>query len=121
MLELRSRRIFIEESLAGEAMKADAGAAGALTYFVNEIRLGDKATPYSMVAAISAGDLVSADMKADEIVVNQWLADDLNARVGDFVDLTYYVVGPRRTLSEERGRFRSCGSCRWRAPLAIPR
>ena len=60
VLELRSRRIFIEESLASEAMKADAGAVGILTYFVNEIRLGDKATPYSMVAAIGAGDLVPA-------------------------------------------------------------
>lgn len=106
VLELRSRRIFIEESLGGEAMKADAGAAGVLTYFVNEIRLGDKATPYSMVAAVGAGDLVPADMKADEIVVNQWLADDLDGKTGDLVDLIYYVVGPRRTLSEERGRFK---------------
>ncbi len=107
-LELRSRRIFIEESLGDEAMKADPCALGVLTYFVNEIRLGDKATPYSMVAALDAGcrDLVPAGMHADEIVINQWLADDLGARVGDSIDLVYYVMGVARTLREERGWFK---------------
>ncbi len=108
VLELRSRRIFIEEALGDEAMKADAGAAGVLTYFVNAIRLGDKATPYSMVAALAGGngDLIPAGMRVDEIVVNQWLADDLGARIGDSIDLAYYVMGVARTLREERGRFK---------------
>ncbi|MBP8910461.1 MAG: FtsX-like permease family protein [Phycisphaerae bacterium] len=105
-LELRSRRVFIEDSLSEEAMKADAGAVGILTYFVNEIRLGENATPYSMVAAVGAGNWIPAGMRDDEIVVNQWLAEDLGAQLGDFVDLTYFVMGPRRKLSEERGRFK---------------
>ncbi|HQG48674.1 MAG TPA: hypothetical protein PK373_06255, partial [Sedimentisphaerales bacterium] len=86
-LELRSRRVFIEDSLSEEAMKADAGAVGILTYFVNEIRLGENATPYSMVAAVGAGNWIPAGMRDDEIVVNQWLAEDLGAQVGDSVDL----------------------------------
>jgi putative ABC transport system permease protein len=106
VLELRSGRVFIEGSISEEAMKAEAGAIGVLTYFVNEIRLGDKATPYSMVAAIGAGDLVPAGMWADEIIINQWLAGDLGAQVGDSVDLAYFVIGPERRLNEERGRFR---------------
>jgi ABC-type antimicrobial peptide transport system permease subunit len=107
-MELRSRRIFIEESLGREAMKADPSAAGILTYFVNEIRLGGRATPYSMVAALDAdyGDLLPPGMRGDEIVVNQWLADDLGARVGDTIDLAYYVMGVGRALREERGQFR---------------
>jgi ABC-type lipoprotein release transport system permease subunit len=106
VLELRSRRVFIEESISEQAMKAEAGAVGILTYFVNGIRLGDKATPYSMVAAVGADDLIPAGMRADEIVVNQWLSDDLGAKVGDRVDLTYFVMGPRRKLNEERGQFK---------------
>lgn len=105
-LELRSRRIFFEDSVADEAMKAGDGAVGILTYFVNEIRLGENATPYSMVAAVGAGDLIPTGMRDDEVVVNQWLAEDLGAQVGDPVDLTYFVMGPRRKLNEERGRFK---------------
>jgi putative ABC transport system permease protein len=108
VLELRSRRIFIEDSLAGEAIKADPDAVGVLTYFVNEIRLGDKATPYSMVAALGPGygNLIPAEMGTDEIVINQWLAEDLGARVGDLIDVTYFVMDVGRTLREKQGRFK---------------
>lgn len=112
VLELRSRRIFLDDSLIAEALKAGPGAAGVLTYFVNEIRLGERATPYSTVAAIghgAAGDLIPADMQFDEVVINEWLAEDLNAQVGDSIDLTYYIVGPRRKLREERARFEIIG------------
>ena len=43
---------------------------------------------------------------SDEIVINQWLADDLGAKVGDSVDLSYYVIGPERKLHEDRSRFK---------------
>jgi len=109
-LELRSRRIFIEESFGAEAAGAAAGAESILTYFVNEIRLGEKATPYSMVAAIGGdadiGHLIPPGMGGDEIVINRWLADDLGAAVGDFVEMTYYLVGPKRKLHEARSRFK---------------
>ncbi len=148
VLELRSRRIFLDESISAEAVKAgetrrgegvpplrtagilpaeekqgqdalatkeqglDASATesrravGALTYFVNEIRLGDKATPYSTVAAIDDERLVPVNMRPDEIVINQWLADDLGAKIGDSVDITYYVLGLRRQLLEQQSRFK---------------
>jgi len=110
MLELRSRRIFIDETLAGEALNAHEKAVGVLTYFVNEIRLGQKATPYSMVTALGTGGegdaLIPSDMQFDEIVINQWLAEDLGAQVGDSLDLTYYLVGPRRELYERVSRFK---------------
>ncbi len=107
VLELRSRRVFIDESLAAGAMKVD-DAAGVLTYFVNRISLGDKATPYSMVAAMSntgTAGLLPPGMRSDEIVINQWLADDIGARVGDSLDLVYYVLGPARQLIEQHHRF----------------
>ena len=109
-LELRSRRVFIDETLAAAALKAHDQAAGVLTYFVNEIRLGEKTTPYSMITAIEPGRgadaLVPADMQADEIVINRWLADDLDAQVGDTLDMTYYLVGPKRELFERTSRFK---------------
>jgi putative ABC transport system permease protein len=106
-LQIRSNRVFIDDSLAEAAMKADSNAVGILTYFVNELRLGDKATPYSMVAAIGlGGSFVPMDMQDNEILINQWLADDLGARVGDSLELTYFVLGPTRKLQQQSSRFR---------------
>jgi len=101
VLELRSRRIFIDEAIAARALKAGEDAVRILTYFVNDIRLGDKATPYSMVVAL--GWLF---IHSDEVVINQWLADDLGAKVGDSVDISYFVISPQRKLQEDRSRLK---------------
>ena len=108
-LEIRSNRVFIGDSVAESAMKAGSGAVGILTYFVNELRLGDRATPYSMVAAVGsegADSFIPANMQDDQIVINQWLADDLEAKVGDSLELTYFVLGPTRKLQQHSTSFR---------------
>ncbi len=109
-LEIRSRRIFIDESLSEAAMNAADGAIGILTYFVNELRLGDRTTPYSMVTAMGQSEgsnsVIPMDMQDDEILINQWLADDLRVKKGDSVKLTYFVIGPMRKLVEQTRRFR---------------
>jgi hypothetical protein len=114
MLEIRSRRVFIDEALANAAMDATDAAVGVLTYFVNELRLSDTTTPYSMVTALGQlanyHDLIPANMQDDEILINQWLADDLSAEEGDSVELTYFVIGPMRKLREQKSKFR----VRWR-------
>jgi hypothetical protein len=51
LLELRTRRVFLEPQVGAAADKVDPNAEKVLTYFVNELRVGEKATPYSMVAA----------------------------------------------------------------------
>jgi ABC-type lipoprotein release transport system permease subunit len=110
MFELRSRRVFIDESITNLAIDTDDGCFGVLTYFVNELSSGDKATPYSMVAAVSqpadAGGLIPEDMQDNEILINQWLAGDLGVKEGDEVELTYFVLGPMRALREEKTSFR---------------
>jgi putative ABC transport system permease protein len=110
-LELRSRRIFIDEVVADAAMNVADGAVGVLTYFVNELRCGDKTTPYSMVTAMSrgSGSPIATGMSDDEILINQWLADDLEAKVGDSIELVYFVIGSARKLQEQKSTFRVRG------------
>jgi putative ABC transport system permease protein len=110
-LELRSRRIFIDEVAADAAMNVADGAVGVLTYFVNELRCGDKTTPYSMVTAMSrgSGSPIATGMPDDEILINQWLADDLEAKVGDSIELVYFVIGSARKLQEQKSTFRVRG------------
>jgi putative ABC transport system permease protein len=63
-----------------------------------------------MVSAIQPSDgdnnVVPRDMKDDEIIINQWLADDLGAEVGDSLELTYYVMGLSRKLEQQSSSFR---------------
>src|SRR5205807_3836360 len=87
------------------ALGALPGAQGVLTYFVNELRVGDRATPYSTVAALPGAPLPPG-LRDDEIVINQWLADDLGARPGQELRLAYFVVGPMRRLEEQARAFR---------------
>lgn len=104
-LELRSSRVFIDSPSSLAAFASDSNAEGVLTYFVNELRIDDRVTPYSMVTAMGA-PIVPSDMKDEEILVNQWLADDLGAKPGDELSVTYYVVGSGRNLEEREHTFR---------------
>jgi len=129
MIELRTNRVFLEPSVVSAGERAMPGGVGILTYFVNELRLEDRTTPYSIVAAVEgtwgraiegareqggeeastrslAPSLVLANMSDDEILINTWLAADLRASIGDVVELTYFAFGPMRKLEEYRERFR---------------
>jgi len=105
MIEIKSSRIFLDPPIVDAALKIDKEAQPVLTYFVNEIRLEDKSTPYSFVSAPGAS-ILPPGMKEDEIIINQWLAGDLGANQGDQIRLTYYVLGPMRNLIEEKANFR---------------
>ena len=48
-----------------------------------------------------------------DIIINEWLAKDLAANVGDVVRLTYHVVGSHGELPEEERRFTVRESCRF--------
>lgn len=50
-------------------------------------------------------DLRGKTNQEDAIVINQWLADDLQAKVGDTIELKYFIPGPMRKLSEEQHSF----------------
>jgi ABC-type antimicrobial peptide transport system permease subunit len=107
-LELSTENVFLDAPVAHAAQEAVPGAQGVLTYFVNELKLRDRATPYSVVSALE-GTVVPPDMADNETLINEWLAEDLGARVGDTLTMKYYVVGPLRRLTEETRQFRVRG------------
>ncbi len=115
-VELRSSRVLLDQPIAEAVFSAGTNAAysallrdikpyGVLTYLVNLIRHGEQTTPYSMVTAAES-PLVPADMADDEIIINQWLADDLNAKVGSEISLTWFVPDQAAQLVEATNRFR---------------
>ncbi|MEY5013776.1 MAG: hypothetical protein RIS92_134 [Verrucomicrobiota bacterium] len=102
--EVRSGRVFLDR----EYVDGVAGGRAVLTYFVNEIRSGDRVTPYSMVSALPERETgpVFPGMASDEAVVTRWVADDLGLKVGGTLELVYLVSGGRRDLEEKRAAFR---------------
>ena len=106
-LELRSERVFLDPPIAKAALDRPTAAGSEeliLTYFVNELRVGTNTTPYSMVTAATA-PLVPAHIRDDQILLNQWLADDLHAKPGDEVELTYFIPGTTKRMEEKRDLF----------------
>ena len=52
-------------------------------------------------AVTDALSVLPGALGPDEIVFNQWLAEDLQAEAGDTVELDYYFMGPELRLEEE--------------------
>jgi putative ABC transport system permease protein len=102
---LSTDRVFLDEPVARAALTTTSDARPVLTYLVNLLRAGTNATPYSMVTAAGA-PLTPADLRDDEIVINQWLADDLQVQAGSEVLLTYFLTDTGAQLVERTNRFR---------------
>lgn len=97
-VEVRSERIFlappVAEEIPGEPV---------LTYLVNTLASEIGETPYSMVTAVSgeSAAFLPEQPGEGEVVVNDWLAEDLQLEVGDDLTLDYFVVQGGSELVEE--------------------
>ncbi len=112
-IELKTPRIFLDPPIVTAALAATpasgirhpASVVPLLTYMVNLLTSGTNQTPYSMVTAVGP-PYTPADMKNDEIVLNQWLADDLHVKPGDAVAVRYFVADSGSQLIERTNTFR---------------
>lgn len=115
-VELRSSRVFVDPPAAAAAMAAGGENPSAiLTYFVNELAKADRATPYSMVAAVDPARMgtalkmsAGAALGDDEILISDWLAGDIGSKPGDTLQMKYFVLDGRR-LVERTQPFRVRG------------
>ena len=94
------------EAAAGRAAAAlGLATEPVLTYLANQIRSGERITPYSLVTALDLA-VVSGAAAASQgteagpipVVINDWTAADLDAGSGDTLELEYY-------LWEDEGRL----------------
>lgn len=110
VVELASDRVFLDPPLASAAEQIS-GSQKSVTYFVNELSHGGRATPYSMVSAFdpAQSDLLPDDLAQDEMVITEWLAEDLGISVGQTVGIRYFVTGQARQMTERRAEFRVRG------------
>jgi ABC-type antimicrobial peptide transport system permease subunit len=106
MLQVESPAGLLDEATvrAVEAVAGESGAYAAhmLTYLVNSIGTGGRDIPYSLVTAIDLPQFSSGDA----IVLNDWAARDLGARLGDKVTLEFYVWLEHGQLDTGAATFR---------------
>lgn len=108
--ELRSDRVMLEDPSV-RAARSIGNPTGVLGWLADEIRHGSSSAPYAVVAAVEPGRQTAIgralpDLASGEVALNQWLADDLGASVGDFVQLAYPVLGAARRVGHERQQLR---------------
>ncbi|MCA1618780.1 MAG: FtsX-like permease family protein [Acidobacteria bacterium] len=124
-LALESESGMVGDALADAARasadKAGMKAAPVLSYLANTIRVGDRQVPYSIVTAFDedtfgrlapqsqAPGSVVDDRSLAPVVLNEWAARELGARVGDAVTLEYYLWEESGRLSTRAAEFRLAG------------
>lgn len=101
--EIRSARIFIDDTIAKAVKSGIPGVKAVFTYLVNDISTQKQSTPYSFVTAI---DTFSGNytLSGREMIISDWLANDLSAKPGDSLTLKYFKMGTLRKLTEDSTR-----------------
>lgn len=102
--EISSSKIFIAQEHTKLLEKIYKSTKQILSYLVNSIDLNYKSTPYSFVTAVSE-NLINAKIKSNEIIINDWLAEDLTAKIGDSLSLKYFVIDSLQRLQLDSSRF----------------
>ena len=120
-LAVQTGRIVLErhaaEWIADAAEAAELDSVQALTYLANAIDSGGRSIPYSTVTALErlpaglrlAGGAAPPALAGNDLLLNRWAADDLQAKPGDEIALSYYELGPDGALVTGRRRFRLKG------------
>jgi putative ABC transport system permease protein len=108
----------VTDSIAATAKQLGLRTAPTLVYLINEFAASERDnsdTRYSMYSIIAGlpldsaaplGSVFDRDLADDEIVVSQWLADDLEVEVGDEITARWHEVGSHGDLPEITQTFK---------------
>ncbi len=116
-VQVGSAQIILSGELAGAVAAAAGGqgaeALGVSTHLANRTAAASGASvPYSTMTALDtarAGELgllrlvdgrPSPPLDSDEALLNSWMADELEAKVGDRIEIDYFELGDREQLVE---------------------
>ncbi len=114
-IEVRSKNIFLESGIYNAARNLihsnywqqvlRTNTVEVLTYLANLLKHKDHTTPYSIVTA-STPPIVDENLKDDEIIVTEWLAEDLDLKPGDVIQMQYYLPESASKLTESTNQFK---------------
>ncbi|MBL8204380.1 MAG: ABC transporter permease [Blastocatellia bacterium] len=114
-LSLESDSALIDDPLSikirAVAASAKLQAMDVYSYLANAMRIGNREVPYSLVTAIAPDEFArllppNTSQNASSIVINDWTARELGAKVGDEIALDYYLWEEQGTLATKTATFR---------------
>tara|TARA_R110002111_G_scaffold254461_2_gene320105 strand:- start:6022 stop:9534 length:3513 start_codon:yes stop_codon:yes gene_type:complete len=129
-LSLESEQMILDPQIEQAGMAAakslNLSTSPVMVYIANEInhpqpeKQPDQQSGFSMYSIVAGvefsekapfgpftflGKKPTLPLKENEIVLNQWLAEDLKVKVGDTIQMRYHVVGSRGELPEVEKAF----------------
>ncbi len=123
---VESEQMILEDSISKSVRELseskDWSTSSVMVYLANQISNAEDPTAFSMYSIIAGVDLAETQkppfgplcpgctepltLADDEIILNDWLAEDLKVKAGDKIKLTYHLVGSHGELPEEELTFR---------------
>jgi len=101
-VSLESEEFYLDPAVSKAV--GDIPSTRIFTYLATGLRTGERLLPYSMVSGISG-----LEVGDGEILLNRWAADDLQARPGDPVEMSYLVMAAGGGLVERKTTLRFRG------------
>jgi putative ABC transport system permease protein len=100
--DITSQRIFIDAKISKDISSEK--AQNVLTYFANTIEKNNNKTPYSFISAVS-DNFFEKKINDNEIIISDWLAEDINANIGDTLNVSYFKIDRLNNISEDYASF----------------
>jgi putative ABC transport system permease protein len=113
----------VEEAALAVARETGLASSPVLAHLANTISApsGDgHVIPYSTVAAIDPDGALAHGLSPGEIMLNDWAAEDLQAKPGDSITMTYYMTGAFGKLETRSATFTLRGVLPLDGPAADP-
>lgn len=104
MNEIISKRVFIDQNIVDGITEVFPSVAPVLTYLGNMFIKGDGMTPYSFISGLP-GSLYEDIPSGDRIIINEWIASDLDAKTGDTIDVKWYSPDIANRMTVRSGQF----------------
>ena len=137
VLSLESETLILEDRLASAAEaaanKLKLTSSPVMVYLANWIRSAEDHDRFSMYSTMAGLDVtalkapfgpfefvgpVPTEFREGEILLNDYLAEDLHAKVGDEIEFGYHVVGSHGELPEKEKTLRVAGIVKLAGPAA---
>jgi putative ABC transport system permease protein len=97
--EITSDRIFLQKEVSDIIIRDNENPNRLFSYLINSIEINDISIPYSFATAIDR--FQNEALEKDEIILSDYTANRLNAKIGDPITISYFVSHDLKTLEEK--------------------
>lgn len=97
--EIVSDRVFLQDKVTETICRNNPNSNRLFSYLANSIELNETAIPYSFVTALDR--YKDQPLRKDEIILSDYSAERLHARVGDYVKISYFTSRDLKTLKTD--------------------